>query len=216
MTGIDDTKSDPTTSSTTTAPTGTTTTTPTATTTSTTETPSTCNAPENHRAAPKACDGTRPLEPVSLPPGSTHPHVKCTTHEECTAGKNGRCLGNNHDGWQCTYDACETDADCSGGAKLCECEGGFRSDHNVCLTAECHVDADCAPTSAACGTGFCSPSLGSCGHYTKAVGYFCHTAKDECTNDSDCEGRGQFGQKPYCKFEPSVGFWKCSTQECAG
>jgi hypothetical protein len=111
---------------------------------------------------------------------------------------------------------CRTDEACGAG-KACECEGGFRSDNNVCVEAGCRVDSDCAPVNAACGAaGHCSPSLGSCGHYTKTVGYYCHTPKDECIDDADCSGQGSFGGKPYCKFEPSVGHWKCSTQECAG
>ncbi len=182
--------------------------------TSTTEPPAVCKTATQHRATAAACDGVRPVTPDPNP--TNHPFIKCTKHSDCTDGKNGRCTGNPHDGWQCTYDLCQADADCKGGQGLCECGGGFRSDNDVCLDTGCHVDADCVPTSAACGTGFCSPSLGSCGHYGKAVGYFCHTAKDECTNDSDCAGEGQFGMAPYCKYEPSVGHWKCSTQECAG
>lgn len=192
------------------------TTTPTPTTTATTVPPTTppnCKAPALHRASATACDDVRPSNPVSTQDG---PEILCTTHAECTAGKNGRCLGNSHDGWRCTYDACLSDTQC-GGSSVCECEGGFRSDHNVCLKSECQLDSDCKGASAACGAiGFCSPSLGSCGHYAKAVGYFCHTPKDECTDDTDCAGNGQFGQKPYCSFDSAVGHWKCSTQECAG
>lgn len=79
----------------------------------------------------------------------------------------------------------------------------------------CHVDADCKSV-AGLGGGYCSPTLGSCGHYSKAVGYYCHTAEDECIDDEDCKIDGQLGARPYCKFEQSIGHWKCSNQECAG
>jgi hypothetical protein len=172
--------------------------------------PATCRVPAKHRASAVACDDVRPSGPV-VPDGSG-PQIKCTTHEECTNGKNGRCIGNSHDGWACTYDGCQTDSEC-GATGICACEGGFRSDHNVCLSGDCRVDADCAPANAACGSaGFCAPTLGDCGHYGKTAGYFCHTPDDECTDDTDCSDGGS----AYCAYEQSVGHWKCSSRACAG
>jgi hypothetical protein len=141
-------------------------------------------------------------------PDAGGPPVTCHAHADCTAGQNGRCSGNGHDGWHCTYDQCFADADCSGTAasSVCACEGGFRSDNNVCLRdGNCRTDADCG------SGGYCSPSLGSCGNYAKAVGYFCHTPQDECVNDSDCGG-GPW----YCAYSPLVGHWKCSNAHCVG
>ncbi len=195
----------------TTSPTGTSTTIPT-----TTSTTTSGRVPKLHRAVAKACDGVRPNnEPVGIPdagPATPNGYVSCYHNAECTAGKNGRCIGNGHDGWYCTYDACQSDDECGGksGGTICECEGGFRSDYNTCVPSNCHVDKDCG------GNGYCSPTLGSCGHYSKTAGYYCHTPQDECIDDEDCTGQGQFGAKPYCRYEETVGHWKCSTQECAG
>ncbi len=137
------------------------------------------------------------------------PPASCTTDAECTSGENGRCTGNSHDGWACTYDGCFQDDDCSAGS-ICQCEGGFRSDANVCLAGDCHVDLDCGPL------GYCSPSLGSCGDYGGIVGWFCHGADDECIDDTDCPGAGVPFGGGYCAFDPVVGHFRCSTQQCAG
>jgi hypothetical protein len=45
------------------------------------------------------------------------------------------------------------------------------------------VDSDCA-------SGYCSPSVGSLGTFYGIQGYYCHTPKDTCSNDSDCGGGG--------------------------
>jgi hypothetical protein len=193
------------------SPTSTATTTPT-----TTSTVIGSRVPKQHRAVATACDNVRSNGgPFGAPDGGAPP-TSCSSHAQCTQGKNGRCVGNGHDGWYCTYDICFADSDCGGGSGVCNCEGGFRSDHNVCLSTNgCHVDADCKTVSRL-GGGYCSPTLGSCGHYDKAVGYHCHTAEDECIDDEDCKGDGQFGARPYCKFDQTIGHWKCSNQECAG
>jgi len=155
--------------------------------------------PKNHRAVATTCDDVR----ATIDPNvGTGPPASCKAHEECTEGVNGRCSGNSHDGWQCTYDLCKDDAGC--GTGVCACEGGFRSDNNICLKSSCRVDADCGTN------GFCSPSLGDCGHYVSFVTYACHTPKDECVDDEDCKDGG------YCAFEETVGHWKCSTSECLG
>ena len=169
--------------------------------------------PEIHRPKPVACDHTRPMNAPGAPMEADPNWVKCQSHAECTNGENGRCGGNGHDGYQCTYDSCFEDSDCKAAAtgepQLCACEGGFRSDNNVCLPGNCRVDADCG------ASGYCSPSLGSCGNYTKTVGYFCHTAQDECIDDADCTAAGTFGPG-YCAFMPEIGHWKCSTAQCVG
>jgi hypothetical protein len=170
--------------------------------------------PEIHRTSAVACDHTRPSNDPGAPEGGdtgVYYNVKCHSHADCTDGANGRCLGNGHDGWQCTYDLCFVDSDCpspkTGSPALCGCEEGFRSDHNVCLSGDCRLDADCGDG------GYCSPSLGSCGNFAKTVGYYCHTKDDECVDDSDCAAEASRG---YCAFMPTVGHWKCSTAQCAG
>ncbi len=165
------------------------------------------HAAARHRPSPSMCDHERP--PGTSPfPGTP---TECTIDADCTMGTNGRCNGNGHDGWRCTYDACFSDAECtSGTARICECEGEFRSDANVCLSGDCVTDADCA-------SGFCSPTLGSCGDYTGTVGWFCHTCADTCVDDADCGAvdAGSFG-RPYCAFDPMSGHWGCQSTHCVG
>jgi hypothetical protein len=171
----------------------------------------TLREPEKHRASATACDHTRATNDPGAPADGDANYVRCHSHADCTEGDNGRCSGNGHDGWQCTYDNCFADSDCSSAAsgepQLCQCEGGFRSDNNVCLPGDCRVDADCGEA------GYCSPSLGPCGNYTKVAAYYCHTPDDECTDDSDC---GASGASAYCAFAPTVGRWRCSTVHCVG
>ncbi len=162
--------------------------------------------PVGHRATATACDPVRPSSDPNVPDASGPP-VACHAHADCTAGRNGRCTGNGHDGWRCTYDECANDTECSGG-KVCGCDLGFRSGADVCLTANCRVDGDCGTN------GYCSPSLGSCGDYSGVVAYYCHTATDECIDDADCTATT--GGRGYCAFESSVGHWKCSFSHCAG
>ena len=163
----------------------------------------TVTPPQNHRIDAITCDNVRSdTEPVIEQPEI----ADCMVHADCTDGDNGRCSGNPHDGYYCTYDQCFTDDDCGGG--VCACGGGFRSDHNVCLGGNCQVDADCGTD------GFCSPSYGSCGEYTGVTTYFCHTEEDTCLNDSDC-GDGEWGPG-YCRFFEDQGSWSCAYDHCAG
>ncbi len=161
------------------------------------------HVPAQHRAAAAACDHVRPDTEPDPGPSYGGP-MDCTQNSDCTDGDNGRCVGNGHDGWHCTYDECFADSDCPT-SSVCACEGGFRSDANVCLAGNCRTDADCGDS------GYCSPSFGSCGSYSGVVGYFCHTCDDECVDDADCGGGGA-----YCMFDQSVSHWICSTMMCAG
>jgi len=126
----------------------------------------------------------------------------CVTDADCTAGINGRC-GFGRIGAFCSYDTCFSDADCADG-EACLCDGSnFDGGGNSCVPAACRTNNDCAP-------GFaCSPTFGSCGHYTGFVAFECHTAADECTVDADC-GAG------YCAFDATLAHWVCSTSECVG
>lgn len=162
--------------------------------------------PEHHRPVATPCDDQRSDRLPDIPdPNPGPPYVQCTTHEECAEGDNGRCVGNSHDGYYCTYDQCFTDGDCAAGL-VCQCGGGFRSDHNVCFrSGNCRIDADCGPG------GFCSPTYGSCGDYSSFVAYYCHTPQDECLDDSDC------GDYPsYCAYDEVAGRWTCQDSHCAG
>lgn len=165
----------------------------------------TLRAPKLHRPAAVVCDDVRPTaEPIGIPDAGIQPNpfATCTKNAECTSGANGRCTGNSHDGWACSYDECRSDDQC--GQNVCECEGAFHNDANRCLkTGNCRLDSDCG------AGGFCSPTLGDCGNYEKYVGYFCHTAKDECVDDADCDGG-------YCAYNQPAGMWKCSYNQCAG
>jgi hypothetical protein len=178
---------------------------------------STARVPAKHRATASACDATRPYQPLTgIPPDAGAPYVECRTHDDCPEtsdlGTNGRCTGNGHDGWYCTYDNCMTDEDCftvtMGQRSVCECDGAARSGANVCISGNCLTDADC-------GVNYCSPSLGDCGAYGGVSYYYCHTAEDECVDDADCGGSGMPGE-PYCAYSHLAGQWRCSDQYCAG
>ena len=168
-----------------------------------------CTLPEPavHRSEASTCDSERRSDGPSISPEERE-YADCLAHDECTEGTNGRCIGNSHDGYYCTYDNCFSDGDCADG--VCECGGGWRSDHNVCLPSSCLIDSDCGDG------GWCSPSFGTCGEYSGTVGYFCHTCEDECTNDTDCSSTGEGWGEPYCMFNPVVGRWVCSDSQCAG
>jgi hypothetical protein len=160
--------------------------------------------PERHRPTATMCDDQRSSAPPDIPdPNPGPPYVSCTAHADCTEGANGRCIGNGHDGWYCSYDACFQDSDCT---YVCLCEGGFRSDANACMqSGNCKVDADCG------GGGFCSPTYGRCGDYSGTVAFYCHTAQDDCVDDTDCGGYPN-----YCAYDPVVGKWTCKDDHCAG
>lgn len=158
--------------------------------------------PLKHRPVAEACDQSR-APGVTPDEGGQY---SCWEDSDCQEGHNGRCIGNGHDGWYCTYDRCFADDGCDEG--VCQCGGGFRSDHNVCLGGNCRINADCGPG------GYCSPSFGDCGDYFGVEAYYCHTAEDECIDDEDC-GDGD-GWGSYCAFNPGRGLWSCSDSQCAG
>lgn len=169
----------------------------------------TTRTPKDHRATATVCEVKKPAENPYIPEAGTGAPTDCHSNAECTTGRNGRCDGNPHDGYRCTYDECYADDEC-GSKGVCSCNGATRATNNVCIEGDCRIDADCG------SGGFCSPTLGSCGHYGKAVAYYCHTAQDECVDDDDCAASVPGAQKGYCAYEKSVGRWKCSTNECVG
>jgi len=40
-------------------------------------------------------------------------------------------------------------------------------------------------------------------------GYYCHTPKDTCVNDSDCADAGYYD---VCAYDTSLGHWRCTEQ----
>jgi hypothetical protein len=165
--------------------------------------------PRQHRATRAACPADRPSSTCM---GGGAP-AACATDGDCTMGRNGRCVGNPHDGCRCNYDQCSDDSACTtGGPCACRLSTRGASGANVCLAGNCQVDADCG------AGGYCSPTFGSCGDYSGVVGYRCHTPQDECVDDEDCAGAdaGFLGQRPYCMYASEVGHWRCSNSACAG
>lgn len=153
---------------------------------------------EPTRPAPIQCSVCRVPGPMPGPGRG-----ECAGDADCTEGMNGRCRFGRGGGF-CDYDLCFGDDDCETN-EVCLCDGSSSGTGggNVCVPAECQVNADC-------NGGFpCSPTLGSCGHYTNFVAYRCHRAEDECQTDGECGGG-------YCAFDETLGHWACSTSECAG
>lgn len=141
-----------------------------------------------HRSAPIGCERTRPCTPI-------RPSI-CSSHAECTEGVNGRC-GSGGEG--CSYDECFGDEDCPAGA-VCDCAGG--RDNHRCLPGECITDDDCAEGL------WCSPST-SLECPVGVVGFYCHTAADECVADGDCSDPSEF-----CAFDGARRAWVCTAQLC--
>jgi hypothetical protein len=135
----------------------------------------------------------------------------CATDADCTAGQGGRCIFAGFYSCACSYDTCNADSDCPTGQD-CACRLTFRNTNgngpNQCVPANCVSDADCT-------SGLCSPSYstGSCESFV--VGYYCHTAQDECGVNADCVAGG-IGY-PVCAFRPELGHWACVLGEfCSG
>lgn len=150
--------------------------------------------------------------------------LACRHDSDCTDGVNGRCQDTRFGCLtSCSYDTCQSDADCPERA-ACECRSDASSlGNNRCITnGDCRVDADCGPG------GFCSPSLlgercsctsvdycaflgddtcadgrcscgDSCGH-----AYYCHTLSDTCVDDADCPDGAA------CAFDLAHQAWECN------
>lgn len=156
--------------------------------------------PSQHRATAAAC--AVPRAPSVTHDGGFNPNnpfATCHADAECTQGKNGRCGAvYNSAACACDYDDCASDADCPNGG-TCVC----RTESSAALKNRCAPKGDCA-TDADCGTGgYCSPSLllGDTCNPTNTA-FYCHTAQDECANDSDCTGG-------HCIYQPTDKSWTC-------
>jgi hypothetical protein len=74
---------------------------------------------------------------------------------------------------------------------------------NQCKKGNCRLDSDCGQG------GYCSPAIDTCG---AVLGYYCHSASDECVNDEDCTNRdGGLQRYLGCLPDPSTSFsrWVC-------
>lgn len=158
--------------------------------------------PVNHRPSDAQCSGPAAggdCASPGPPPGG------CTSDSVCTGGTNGRCI--NHGGGPaadcyCTYDACVHDADCPGG-QTCACHGAPYTDSagNTCVAGNCRIDTDCG------AGGYCSPSArpALCGD--SLAGYYCHTAGDQCVDDTDCGASGP--NFAACEYSTTDSRWEC-------
>jgi hypothetical protein len=177
-------------------------------------------APAVHRASPAIC----PMRGPGTGEGHACPmsaQSGCQRDSDCTDGVNGRCLAYGGPACLtgCSYDTCESDADCPSN-QVCDCRGmDSNSDANVCVPADCRSDADCGPgefcspsvprngcscpSAALCtpGDGTCSPGPCLCGDSCQHS-YTCHTAADECSDDSDCGGAA-------CAYDIVEKRWEC-------
>jgi hypothetical protein len=160
--------------------------------------------PNVHRATGTICPAMRGTD-SSCAFGTGLAQSECATDSDCAAGMNGRC--SLPDGpaptceRSCTYDECQSDADCPTHVP-CECRDSVGStEANICATGgNCAVDSDCGPG------GYCSPGAlaGNCEHPS----YFCHTPKDTCTNDFDCAPMDS-GVAQTCNYDSQIGHFAC-------
>jgi len=158
--------------------------------------------PKNHRPADVTCPSGRGTEDGQF--GDSGVLGSCSRDSDCTQGTNGRCLPNIGGAFilSCSYDTCASDVDCPG--TVCVCRSSTTDvAPNVCGSSKsnCRIDSDCGPN------GFCSPTESAdvfC--FSTDLVYACHTAQDECVDDSDCPA-----SDPSCNYDPSVSHWKCGS-----
>ncbi len=161
--------------------------------------------PDAHRPVAEPCSNSRPS---TVPDGGFVGALdSCHTDQDCAdGGLDGRCVVNPGTGFPiCTWDQCVSDSDCSDGG-VCACRDYAGYDINACVTATCHVDSDCGDG------GYCSPMNSGCPPFIGTVGYYCHTAQDQCFNDDDCED----STPTYCLFDPHSRRWLCAPLDCTG
>ena len=138
----------------------------------------------------------------------------------------------------CSYDDCAVDSDCTGHVPCaCRSSSSDTTANKCAIGSNCLIDADCGPGGSCSPSllgssidcvcvhqSFCQPDGGGCFEtgpdgVTKAVpcscdgtcghGYFCHTPKDSCLDDSDCApGTGT------CNFDLTSKLWMCTGQIC--
>ncbi len=133
------------------------------------------------------------------------PTIHRPTTSACTSNETDAGADSGIPGCMPPHDACLVDSDC-GTTGVCDCEQPrctepFAVAGNVCLSANCRVDSDCA-------CGFCAGDQSCAG----LDGYFCTTPQDECSTDADCQSGGSAMQ---CHW--STDRWACvAAQGCPG
>jgi hypothetical protein len=155
--------------------------------------------PDNHRPSDIAC-------PLGAPISAN----ECDAASDCPAVPQVACLVYDDAGISfCNADPCHVDSDCSDGG-VCLCGSAATSStiatSNMCLPAgNCTIDSDCSPVH------YCSPSSIGCG---TTFSYYCHTANDDCANDTDCR------DTQFCQYAPGAGGsgkWTCvDASTCSG
>ncbi len=151
--------------------------------------------PMYHRPDDSQCSAPAPAGNCSFGGGGSG---MCSSDSDCTGGVDGRCNMNLGGAvfCRCTYDTCVHDTDCPTG-QTCACHGAaFHTDGNTCIAGNCRVDSDCG------AGGYCSPTTGGCGGL---AGYYCHTASDDCIDDSDCGSTATH----VCQYSTTDGRWEC-------
>lgn len=111
----------------------------------------------------------------------------CQNSESCLLGTSGECA---------CVKTCSSNEDCSAG-ESCSCGSATQAGETVnrqttCVPSNCSTDSECS-SNLSCGV-----SVDSCGNVD---GFFCHTASDTCTTNSDC-GNGKI-----CRSEGTI--WSC-------
>lgn len=163
------------------------------------------STPLKHRASHEACSDKDTPAPSTMTYGPKLPTPlgpACKTKADCKDKPNGRCAAGH-----CTYDGCYEDKDCTGSGTVCTCEQDGQRGY-YCKAGNCAIDADCSET------GYCSPTWSTeCGAFLGVVGWYCHTKKDECVNDSECQKGKEQG---YCAYDGEKKYWRCGYGHCVG
>lgn len=164
-----------------------------------------------HRVTSPSCATPPPAGNCGLSPNTNNiaSSGACALDSDCT-GVNARCTGPFFGMCSCTHDECGGDADCATD-QTCDCREARLyepTQANYCLPSNCRVDSDCG------ANGYCSPSHDiECG-LDGERGWYCHTKKDRCTNDSDCPISDENDVESFCGFDPTLGYWRCAQTTC--
>jgi hypothetical protein len=167
--------------------------------------------PANHRPSDAQC--------LTIPAAGDCPAQQggdpgtCNGDSTCTdGGTNGRCVESSGGALfcSCTYDTCQSDMGCPTD-QTCACHGSpyTNSQGNTCTQGNCRVDSDCDG-----GGGYCSPAENtmSCG---SLLGYYCHTANDQCVDDTDCTTSTGVGPQ-VCTYSTTSNRWQCAVEGLCG
>jgi hypothetical protein len=163
--------------------------------------PDAARVPLQHRPSDAQCHTTPPAGACNIGGGAG----MCASDAQCTAGVNGRCVESNGGAifCNCSYDTCTGDSACPTG-QLCACHGSpYTNGGNSCVSGNCRVDSDCGVG------GYCSPSAQSMG-CGGLGGYYCHTTRDQCTDDSDCNSSMNGPQE--CEWSAVNDRWQCAQE----